>query len=535
MTRSDPGRPLVAVVGGGIAGLAAAWELVAGSDAEPPDVHVFESADRVGGKLRWDEIAGRRVDLAADAFLARRPEAVALCTELGLDDQLVPVGSQGASIWARDQLRLMPEGLNLGVPTRWWPLFRSGILTAGESVRVARDLVSPHLRTGTAIGDRTVGEIVGERLGRPVVERLVDPLVGGIPAGGVDDLSAAATFPLLLAASHQSGSLMRRLGRAMAPRPAGPPADPSTSGAPAGGAPAFFTLAGTTASLADLTASALEARGVTIHTGVRVEALGRAGRRGPRARNGPARWQLSLRDTGRPGDASRGNGGNGNAGRRTLTADAVVVAVPAPQAHALLTPTAPVAAGMLGTVQYASVGVVTMAFPAGAVPGPLRGTGFLVPRTSTIEGRAPLITGVTYLGRKWPHLARPGDELIRASVGRFGDARYTDMDDDELLASVLGELAVLLGIHVRPAHSLITRWVDALPQYELGHLIRVGRIDREMAELGTMAVAGAALRGVGIPACIASGRAAGRRMLAALHPDPEPEPEPGPSHDPAPA
>jgi len=500
-------RPVVAVIGGGIAGLAAAWELVTGDGSGPdaPEVHVYEAGDRVGGKLRSEEFAGRRVDVAADAFLARRPEATDLCAELGLEGQLVPVGSVGASIWARDRLRMMPGGLNLGVPTRWWPLFRSGILTPKESVRVARDLVAPHLRTGMAFGDRSVGDIVGGRLGRPVVDRLVDPLVGGIHAGGVDDLSAAATFPVLLAASQQPGSLMRRLGQAMRRRGDTPASAAGGPSAP----PAFLTLSGTTASLADLTAAALEERGVTVHTGVGVAAIGRARRRGKQARRAGGRWQLML-------------GGDEPA----VTVDAVIVAVPAPEASVLLAAHAPVAAGMLSAIQYASVGVVTLSVPEGSIPGPLRGTGFLVPRTSVLEGRPSLVTGVTYLDQKWPHLARPGDHLIRASVGRFGDARHTDLDDDELVASVLGELAVLLDLHVRPTHTLVTRWDDAFPQYEVGHLIRVGRIDKAMAELGTVAVAGAALRGVGIPACIASGRAAGRRILGALHPAPDPAPDP---------
>ena len=208
-------RPTIAVVGAGIAGLAAAWELVVAADragTPAPIVLVLESGRRIGGKLRAAEFAGRTVDVAADAFLSRRPEAAELCDELGLDDQLVPVGASGASIWARGRLRAMPAGLNLGVPTRWWPLVRSGILSPAESLAVARDLVIPHRRGREAFGDRSVGEIVGERLGRPVVDRLVDPLIGGINAGGVDDLSAAATMPVLIAAALQPGSLMHRLG-----------------------------------------------------------------------------------------------------------------------------------------------------------------------------------------------------------------------------------------------------------------------------------------------------------------------------------
>ena len=191
-------RPTVAVVGAGIAGLAAAWELVVASDragTPAPIVRVLESGDRVGGKLRAAEFAGRTVDLAADAFLARRPEATELCGELGLSDQLVPVGASGASIWARGRLRSMPDGLNLGVPTRWWPLARSGILSPAESLAAARDVVIPHRRGNPVFGDRSVGEIVGERLGRPVVDRLVDPLIGGINAGDVDDLARRPPCP----------------------------------------------------------------------------------------------------------------------------------------------------------------------------------------------------------------------------------------------------------------------------------------------------------------------------------------------------
>ncbi len=504
-------RPTIAVVGAGIAGLAAAWELVTAPDRDasaPPIVHVLESGRRTGGKLRSAEFDGRTVDLAADAFLGRRPEATELVDELDASGQLVPVGASGASIWSRGRLRSMPDGLNLGVPTRWWPLFRSGILSPAESLRVARDLVEPHRGLGAAMGDRSVGEIVGERLGRPVVERLVDPLIGGINAGGVDDLSAAAVMPVLIAVSHQSGSLMHRLGRV---RPSA-----STGAAPAtpseGPSPVFWSLTGSTASLATLLTEALLARGVTIRTDRRVDAIER---RRPLGRGRP-RWHLSLYDSG-AGDraAHRDPGRNGSGPDRTpaLEVDGVVLAVPATEAAVLLAPHAPVAAGILSTIEYASVAVVTLSLPSGAVGAALTGTGFLVPRSSSIDDRPALMTGCTYLGRKWPHLARPGEELIRVSVGRFGDRRHQELDDDELLASVAGELSRVIGVSGSPTDSLVTRWDRAFPQYRVGHLIRVAQVEQEVAALEGMAVAGAALRGVGIPACIGSGRSAARAVL----------------------
>jgi oxygen-dependent protoporphyrinogen oxidase len=486
----------VAVVGAGIAGLAAAWELVAGSDRAglaAPEVLVFEAGDRVGGKLQSADFAGRRVDLGADAFLARRPEATELCRELGLTGELVPVGASGASVWARGRLRSLPPGLNLGVPTRWWPLLRSGILSPGESLRVARDLVPPHPAARESAGDRSVGDIVGERLGRPVVERLVDPLVGGINAGGVDELSAAATFPQLMAASEQPGSLMRGL------RPSPSPAGEPEPGRPS---PVFWSLTGCTARLGGALNEALAGRGATIRTNMSVRSIERQ----EASRSGRAGWRLAL----------EGPGAGPAGGPDPLQADCVVLAVPAAEAAVLLAPLAPAAAGRLDALAYAPVAVVTLSIPSGAIRAPLQGTGFLVPRTSTMGGRPALITACTYLGRKWPHLARPGDELVRASVGRFGDDRHRGLDDAELTTAVFGELARILDIHGDPLDQLVARWDRGLPQYEVGHLAAVEEIDGAVAGLPGLALAGAAYRGVGIPACIGSGRAAARRVLASV-------------------
>jgi oxygen-dependent protoporphyrinogen oxidase len=502
---------VVAVVGGGMAGLAAAWQLSQdlgpSAAGEPPRVLVLEAGGRTGGKVRSTEFAGRQVDLAADAFLARRPEATGLCTELGLADALVAPGAAGASLWARGRLRMMPDGVNLGVPTRWWPLARSGILDTGGSVRAAMDLVRPHRARPDATGDAAVGGVVTARLGHEVTERLVDPLIGGIHAGGVDDLSAEATFPPLLAADRSSGSLMKRLRM-----PAPPPPDPA-----APPAPVFWSLEGTAARLpAELTA-ALVARGVAVHVGVAVEALTR------RAADGTAgSWELTL-----AGDASTVPGATGAAdSARTLTVDGVVLAVPAGQAASLLADHAPHASAVLGDIRHSSVSVVTLSFPTAAIRGELVGTGFLVPRTSPVDGRTALITGCTYLTRKWPGLARPGDELIRLSVGRFGDDRPDAMDDDELTAAAFAELARILGVDGRPRESLVTRWHGAFPQYAPGHLQRSDRVDRAVAELPGIGVAGSAYRGVGIPAVVGSGRAAARAVLASLDGTPPAAPAP---------
>jgi len=499
-TGHGPQRPVVAVVGGGMAGLAAAWQLSQDLGPSPaggaPRVVVLEAGGRTGGKVRSTEFAGRQVDLAADAFLARRPEATGLCAELGLTDALVAPGAAGASLWARGRLRMMPDGVNLGVPTRWWPLARSGILGPLGSARAALDLVRPHGARPDATGDAAVGGVVTARLGHEVTERLVDPLVGGIHAGGVDDLSAEATFPPLLAADRGPGSLMRRLRM-----PAPPPPDPS---APA--SPVFWSLEGTAARLPAELTTALVHRGVAVHVGVAVESLARRGG------DAAGSWELTL-----AGDTSTVPGATGASdSARTLTVDGVVLAVPAGQAAGLLADHAPGAAAVLGDIRHASVSVVTLAVATTSLRSELVGTGFLVPRTSPVDGRTALITGCTYLTRKWPGLARPGDELIRLSVGRFGDDRPDTMDDDELTAAAFGELARILDIDGRPRESLVTRWHGAFPQYTPGHLERSDRVMQAVAGLPGIAVAGSAYRGVGIPAVVGSGRTAARAVLASL-------------------
>jgi oxygen-dependent protoporphyrinogen oxidase len=207
-----------------------------------------------------------------------------------------------------------------------------------------------------------------------------------------------------------------------------------------------------------------------------------------------------------------------------VAADAVVLAVPAGLAADLLAPHDADTATLLRGIDYSSVALVTLAYPEAAVPEDLVGTGLLVPHGTPAPPRLAdaigdgtlLVTACSYLSIKWPHLARPGERLLRASVGRFGDERFAAMGDDELAARVAAELRVLLDIEGEPTSTLVTRWTDALPQYRVHHLLRVTGIEAAVKRLPAMAVAGAAYRGVGIPACVASGRAAAQTVLQAL-------------------
>jgi oxygen-dependent protoporphyrinogen oxidase len=489
-------RPAVVVVGGGIAGLAAAWELSGGAqgpDRSTPGVVVVEADDRLGGKLRAEPFGREPIDVGPDGFLGRRPEATALCREAGLGDDLVPVGASGAAVWVGGHRRTLPASLAIGVPTRFGPTARSRVLGTRGSLRLALDLLLPRRDVRGPLGDRAVGPLVAHKLGARVVERLVDPLIGGIYAGGVDDMSAAAVYPLLLAVAQNRGGFMRSLRRATAVAKA----TGTTGGTPEGVAgvadteqPAFWSLAGGLGSLGDRLGAVLSARGVTVQVGSRAERLSR--------HPDGTGWVL---------DTSHG----------LLQADKVILAVPAGPAADLLAPHDAETAVLLRAIEYAPVTTITLAYPESAVPAGLVGTGLLVPRTARVAnelGGGPfLVTACTYLSVKWPHLARSGEVLLRASAGRFGDARAVQMSDDEVLDRVQAELGLLLGVEGAATTTLVARDVQALPQYRVHHLLRVTGIEAAVRRLGGLAVAGAAYRGVGIPACVASGRAAAREVL----------------------
>jgi protoporphyrinogen/coproporphyrinogen III oxidase len=460
----------VVVIGGGISGLAAAWELTGGATPRPgaPAVTLLEATSHLGGPLRSEEVGGRVVDLGPDGFLGRRPEAVDLCREVGMAEQLVPIAARGASVWARGRLRTLPEGHALGIPTRFWPTARSGIVGVRGSLGLARDAVLPRPDVRGPIGDRAIGPLVSRKLGQRVVDMLVDPLIGGIHAGSVDDMSAAATFPPLLAAAQRRGGLMRAM-RAEVPAP-----DPQ-------GPPLFWALDGGMASLVGALAVALEERGADIRSSSPADHLDRASPRG---------WTVL-------------------AAGQTFEADAVVLATPAPAAAALLRPHDDEVAGLLEAIDYASVVLVNFSVGTDNVPQTLHGTGFLVPRHGPHKGREPwAVTACTYLDRKWSHLESGDDVLLRASLGRVDDTRATDWSDEEVAERAWDELGALMGVDGQPISARVTRYANAFPQYRVHHLLRTAGVESALARLGGVALAGAAYRGVGIPACIASGRGA---------------------------
>jgi protoporphyrinogen/coproporphyrinogen III oxidase len=459
-----PGRH-VAVVGGGIAGLAAAWFLR--RDGGPDlQVTVLEGAPVTGGKLRVSEVAGVPVDEGAESLLLRRPEGVALVRAAGLGDALVDAATTSASIWSRGALRPLPAGTLMGVPTDLRALAASGLLTPQELARVPLDAWLPRTPVGD---DLAVGRYVAARMGRAVVDRLVEPLLGGVYAGHANLLSLDATLPQLAPHARRERTL---LAAARAARAETPAADGPVFGALRGG-------------LGRLPAAVAEASGARVRTGATVRELRRT----------PDGWALTVGPTRAP---------------EQVHADAVVLAVPAAPAARLLQAAAPAAAADLAGISYASMGIVTLAFPAAAFPQPLTGSGFLVP---PVEGR--LVKAATFSTSKWGWYAgdAPGLVVVRLSVGRFGEEADLQRDDDELVGLALADLRDAVGVTGTPIDTRVTRWGGGLPQYAVGHRARVDRVRAAVAAHPGLAVCGAAYDGVGIPAAVASAEHAARRVL----------------------
>jgi oxygen-dependent protoporphyrinogen oxidase len=461
---TDAGRGAghVVVIGAGIAGLAAAHRLV----DRGARVTVLEAADRVGGKLLPGEIAGARVDLGAESMLARRPEAVALAREVGLADRLRPPATATASLWTRGALRPMPKGHVMGVPGTASAL--AGVLSDEGLARIERDADLPRTEVGD---DVAVGEYVAARLGREVVDRLVEPLLGGVYAGDAYRISMRSAVPQLFQAALTHTSLTAAV-RGIQERAA----------AAGQTGPVFMGIEGGIGRLPLAVAESVRARGAEIRTRTSVTGL---------RREAPGGWRVVT-------------GGTGGGEERVLRADAVVLAVPAPVAAALLRAEAPGAAAELAGVEYASMALVTLAYRRAGLSLP-EGSGFLVP---PVDGRT--IKASTFSSRKWGWLAEENPDLLilRTSVGRYGETAILEHDDAHLVDVSRTDLREATGLTAAPVETRVTRWDDGLPQYPVGHHARVARVREHLGKLPGVAVCGAAYDGVGIPACVASATAA---------------------------
>ncbi len=446
----------VAIVGGGIAGLAAAFELT----KRGVSFVLLERAARAGGVIISEQVDGYTIDGGPDALLVQKAAGVELCAELGLGDRLVPTRPPRlAYIQRGGRLHALPAGSVLGIPTRAGPFLRTSLFSWRGKLRMGAELFVPPRRDDA---DESIGAFITRRFGAEATTYLAEPLLAGIHAGDVNRLSMRALFPRFVEDERTHGSLLRAARqRAAAPQ--------SKDGA-------FRSLPGGLSELVNAIVAALPADAVRLNTSVARISGG-----------GPFRVEL-------------GNGA-------PVSARAAIVAAPAYAAASILRDHDADIATLCGEIPYASAGTVALAFRRDDVANPLNGSGFVVPR---VEGTG--ILAASWLSSKWPHRA-PGDRvLLRAFVGGARDPRALERGDPELVKQAIAALTPLLGLRAQPLFSRVYRFERANAQHEVGHLDRIAAIDRTLARHPGLFLTGSGLRGVGIPDCIADARATARQV-----------------------
>ena len=464
----------VVIVGGGIAGLATAYALTEAAARRVPPVSctLFEAAPRLGGKVLTEQTDGFVIEGGPDSFLAQKPWGLELCRRLGLTDKVIgtDLDQRRTFVLSEGRLRPLPEGLVMGLPTKLAPFLWTNLLSWPGKLRLAGDLLVPRRRQE---GDESLGAFFRRRVGREALERLIEPLLSGIYAGDVDQLSLLATFPRFREMERESGSLIRSLTaswwRQRAQRGEALPWTP------------FITLRNGLGELVQALSARLDAGTVKIC------------RRVQEVRPGPAAGRYEVIAEGVP----------------PLAADAVVFATPAYETASLVEPLNRTLAEMLRGIPYASTVTVSLAFRKEGIGHPLNGYGFVVPRTE----RRPLLA-CTWMSSKWRHRAPQHAVLIRSYMGGMGREHVMDRSDGELVKQTRGELQAIMGIEEEPLWARVYRWPRGMPQYLVGHLDRLATMESLLERLPGIFLTGAAYRGVGLPDCIREGTLTAERILA---------------------
>jgi protoporphyrinogen/coproporphyrinogen III oxidase len=460
-------KPEVVIVGGGIAGLATAYEL----SRRNVSFVVLEERSRAGGVILSEQIDGFTIDGGPDSLIVQKREGVALCQELGLGDRLVPtIPPRLAYIQRGGRLHALPAASVMGIPTKFGPFLRTRLFSWPGKMRMGAELFVPARKDDA---DESIGSFIGRRFGREAVEYLAEPLLAGIHAGDVDKLSIRALFPRFVDAEHRHGSLLRAFSN---------PKSQATS--PDG---VFRSLPGGLSELVDALLNALPRESIALATGVeRIEA-GNS--------DSPGSNDFCVHVANRP----------------PIRARTVVVASPAFGAAAMLRGVDPDLASACAAVPYASTATVALAFERSAVKHPLTGSGYVVPRAEN-----PAILAASWLSSKWPNRAPQGKVLMRTFIGGARDPRALDQPDTELVNLSLDAMTPILGITAPPLFTRVYRWNRANAQHDVGHLARMQAIERALAKRPGLFVTGSGFRGVGIPDCIADGRATGKAVAEFL-------------------
>jgi oxygen-dependent protoporphyrinogen oxidase len=453
----------VVVVGAGVSGLATARALLraSGSDAPPIDVTIFEASGRAGGKLRTIEVGGLPVEAGADSFVVRKPWAVDLCRELGLQDKVVIPAASGAFVWTRGALVPFPDRTAFGIPSDVGDLLRWKGLPRRPKLRALGDLFLPAAKGSD---DESLARLLRRRLGRDAGRVLVEPLLAGLHAGDPETLSVAATFPELRKWELEHGSLIRGAKAAI-----------GAAGEERGRKPMFATVWGGLGRLVSRLVEDIGADRVRLDrpvSAIRASELGF--------------------DVESPDSVER--------------ADAVVLTAPAFEAARLLGELNPDAASELAGIRYASTAVVVFVYPPGTAGRlPMDGTGFVVPSGDRT------ITACTWVSRKWPQDAYGDRAVIRCFVGRAGDERALELNDGALIESSEREVEESTGIGEKAEAARVVRWRRSMPQYEVGHLGRLARVATALERTPGLVLTGAAYGGIGIADCVRQGTEAAHR------------------------
>ena len=456
----------VAIVGGGIAGLSAAYELQRRGCA----VRVLEAGERPGGVIRTERFDGWVVDCGPDAVLAQKPAGVALCRELGIADRLITtLQPRTAYVLRDDRLHPLAEGSFLGFPLSFRALATSSLFTPAGKARMAAEVLVPR-RSWHEDDDESIGAFVRRRFGYEAADYLADPLLAGIHAGDVDRLSIRALFPRFVETERTHGSLLRAFRSQRRSTP------PSTDGV-------FRSFPGGLSELVRALTAALPSSSIRLGT----------------AATRVSRSQLAV-------ETSDGTTHQGRA--LILTSPAYTTANLVRDVDAELS-------RLCDEIPYASSGTIALAFPRSAVAHPLNGSGFVVPRVERTG-----IMAASWLSSKWPNRAPEGHVLMRAFIGGARDPGALDKADDELVAIAMSALRPLLGIRGEPSLTRVYRFERKSAQHEVGHLDRMAAIERRLDSTPGLFITGSGFRGVGIPDCVADARATARKVVEWLKEQP---------------
>ena len=459
----------IIIIGGGIAGLTSAFYLQKAIQEHnlPIEIQLIEASHRLGGKMQTVIRDGYTIERGPDSFLARKTSITRLAREVGMEDQLVHNSTGKSFVLVNEKLHSMPGGSIMGIPTEVGPFLTTGLFSIPGKLRAEADFILPRSESGK---DQSLGEFFRRRLGDEVVENLIEPLLSGIYAGDIDQLSLMSTFPQFYEVEQKYRSLIIGMKKSAPTQPKKPENNEKVKGA-------FLTFKTGLQSFAEAIEAKLDKR--SILKGHRVDKVTKVGNK----------YEVYLN--------------NGE----TLVADSIIAATPHKITQAMFAEYS--FFDPLKSVPSTSVATVALAFPKEAVKNDIDGTGFVVSRNSDYS-----ITACTWTHKKWAHSTPEGKVLLRCYVGRSGDETIVDLSDDRIIKIVLDDLKKTMDITMNPDFAIISRWKNSMPQYTVGHKQRLIDIDKQLkTELPGIFLAGSSYGGVGLPDCIDQGEAAVKDVL----------------------